>query len=195
MGRPKIPSGGSEIVGVKELFDKSVGEGTPDFRYLALAIGSSPAEPPTWAMLECRFEFERTRRRASSDTDHLHKMLDEIAWAYVEELARREDSKCDRDYPPPSFNEMVRRAYWASEKTNLPRASENDAYRIYSRKWNDEQENAVIKSCHVLFDWKITPRIAAVMDRFVGKEMGMSENPGMEAYLIQQLLKRAPKDL
>lgn len=194
MGRPKVPSGGSEIVGVKELFDKSVEKGRPDFRYLALAIGSSPAKPPTWAMLECRFEFERTRRQASSETDHLHKMLDEIAWAYVEELARREDSKRDRDDPPPPFKEMVRRAYWASEKTTLPRASENDAYRIYSRKWNDEQENAIIESWHFLFDWKITPRIAAVMDRFVGEEMGMSENPGMEAYLFQQFLKSDGQD-
>lgn len=194
MGNKEIRSGGEEIARAKELFHQSLEAGEPDFRFVALAIGSNPTNPPSWAILECRIECERTSRRAASKNESLDKMLDEIALAYVEERARREDNPELRDNPIPPFREMVRRAYKSAFGSTLPRAAESDAYKQYERKWKDEQRNATIESHHRLFHWKMTPRIEDALNYFVGTEMDLFPNPTRAALIMQMLARATPDD-
>jgi len=194
MGNRAILSGGELIANAKDLFFQSVESGEPDFRLAVLAIGQSPATPPSWAMWECRFEYERTSRRASSKHESQDEMLDEIARAYVEEMARREDNPELRSKPVPSFREMVRRAHHAAFDQPLPKLAESDAYKQYDRKWRDEQQNAAIQSTYNLFDWKITPRIEAILDHFIGTEMDLFPDPARAAFIMQALAKAEPRD-
>ncbi|MEP3422937.1 MAG: hypothetical protein ABJN35_14455 [Erythrobacter sp.] len=194
MGNTAILSGGEKIAKAKELFFQSLAAEKPDYRFLVLAIGSSPATPPSWAMWECRIEYERTLRRASSHEPAHDEMLDEIARAYIEEMVRREENIEFRDEPVPSFRKMVRRAYSATYGREFPKARENDAYKIYQRKWKDEQQKAAIKSTFNLFDLEITPRIEAILNDYVGTEMDLFPDPARAAFIMQALAKATPED-
>lgn len=198
MGNKEIRSGGEEIARAKELFYQSLEAGDPDFRFVALAIGNTPTKPPNWAVLECRFECERTARRTSSKHESLDMMLDAITLAYIQEMVRRDDDPELRDpklrHKPPSFREMVRRAHKAAYHRPLPKSAESDAYKQYERKWRDEQQNAAIESYHHLFDLKITPRIEAAMNHYVGTEMDLFPNPTRAALIMQTLARSMPDD-
>lgn len=194
MANKRKLSGGEEIANAKKLFFQSIERGEPDFRFAVLAIGQNPATPPSWALWECRFEYERTFRQPSSQCDKTDVMLDEIARAYVVEMARREDNPNLRSRPVPSFREMVRRAYRAVYDQPLSNSTESGPYRHFDRKWKDEQQNAAINSDYELFDWNITPRIEAILDDFVGTEMDLFSDPARAAFIMQALAKGTPND-
>lgn len=164
-------SGSEEIARAEELFLKSVQDGKPDFRYVVLAIASQPHFPPPWAMLACISELEATRQRAAvkrTATNKMDAMLDGIARAYIEELDRRDDPKSANE-EVPSFNEMVRRAHLNTFGEPLSRASENDTYRVYKRKWDAEQANAATGNASPFLGVKVTPRIEAITNQFYGE--------------------------
>ncbi|KWV91750.1 hypothetical protein AUC45_11130 [Erythrobacter sp. YT30] len=189
MARSRDVSGSEEIVRAEELFQKSVQDGNPDFRYVALAIASQPAFPPPWAMLACISELEATRQRAAkkaTKANKMDRMLDGIALAYVVELDRRDDPKFG-EQPEPSFNEMVRRAHQNTFHKPLQKASENDTYRSYKRQWDAEQNHAAIEGESPFLGVKVTPRIQAVLNQFYAEQLDAPEATEREIYILHVL--------
>lgn len=194
MGNTRKMSGGEEIANAKELFDKGVSNGKPDFRYVALAIGATPASPPRWAMLECLLEYEQTLRLTSSrvTTDRPendpHKMMDAIALAYLKEHVRQESINRTRR-TKPHLREMIRKGYEALALKPWPYGSDGDSYKQWERKWEGEQKNARIEGGYEyeLFDLYMTPRIEEIITAFTGREMNLPEKPDRAAFAVQQM--------
>lgn len=190
-------SGGEEIVRAEELFKKSAQDGNPDFRFVALAIASQPDFPPPWAMLACISELEATRRRAAvkpTAKNEMDAMLDGIARAYIEELDRRDGPKLAKERVP-SFNEMVRRAYRETFGEPLPKASENDTYRKYKRKWDAEQANAATDSGSPFLGIKVTPRIEAITNEFYGAQLNGPERLERTLYIAHVIKWAEDRDI
>ena len=97
-GRKTAHSGHYHIANAERLFSE-----TKDFRYIALAIGEHPFEPPSWAIEACiaeRLAAERSTSMATS-VKHASRILD----LAVTLMALHEE-----EYFKPSFNISTRRS-------------------------------------------------------------------------------------
>lgn len=198
MARTRKKSGSEQLAKARTLFQESVENGRPDFRYVTLAIGAAPHNPPRWAMLECILEHERTLHLASTLTEAKtpqndpRTMMDAIALAYLGELVRQEE-KPRSERVAPKLQEMIRLAYQSISGEPWPDKSDSDAYRNWERWWNDEQQRGELESGsgYELFDLRITPRIEALITSFTGRELDFFEEPARNAYVIGQLLRHS----
>jgi len=174
-GPKKLLSGPYEIANAEELFIASVENGDPDFRYIALAIGENPFEPPRWAILECMSEKERTSSRAASRTDEVSIILDEVVRYFVADQFRREDDANYRSEPFPELRTAIRNSCAKiGKRTKYLEGSLADANwcRDIERAWKTEQDEVALESYPRLLNWKGTKRIADIISRSVADELG-----------------------
>lgn len=193
MGRKKLRSGGEEISNAKVLFDASRAKGHADFRYVALAIGASPAAPPLWALMECFMECLRTEKLAGSEASLEQGTVDLV----IEEMARQlalahfapelspeisPDSKLSK-------TELVHRACRALgvNLEHLDYRADTDWMRSILRAWDREQLAPLPYDYWEFPGFKLTHRIDRVTTAIVGKLEGLPTSPEKALWVLAVL--------
>lgn len=170
--------GAFEIRNAKQLFEKSVDEMKPDFRYPALAIGQNPLVPPKWAMEACIEERRRTQRIAASAAPKSDgEMLDEMAVLLLEYEVAQQKTRSNKK--PKTLRsllwEAVERLGRVTNKTS------DDSLRAIRRAWEYEQE-LVGDQSQEISGYKLTPRIVRIKEELFGEEFGTSKDPEADVY-------------
>lgn len=193
MGRPRLISGPHQVENAHRLFLQSVERGSPDFRYVALAIGAEPFQPPRWAVWECILEKDRTARRAATTLTEVDEILDEVVRYFAGEHFRRDDNPELRERPLPSLQKAIRAACATlgkrTKSLDAPKNADTSWMKDVERAWKREQQEDVVESYHQLLEWKTTKRIADIVEALVAKEFG--HPPDLQQYLwMAQRLER-----
>lgn len=134
VGRPPRLIGPKQIQDAEVMFKQSVENGKPDYRFVAIAIGSEPILPPTWAMLACVKLAMSMERTAGNDTERRDgDVLDET----IRVIARHEDSGAsgEKGLRAISVERALQEAYF-----NLYDEEIGESVRRIRRLWNDEQK-------------------------------------------------------
>jgi hypothetical protein len=180
VGRRERFGGSYTIHHAEELFWQSVAAGSPDYTFVALAIGASPAAPPSWAVWACIDARQNTERQTARGPDKITPpILDEL----VRHLARRQwsfesrdrsDAEPDAEYRPPSFRSAVIEVAEADPNwRDKVSGADSDWYKPIVRAWNWEQQNDLARSTFwTLEGFKTTARIDRVMTQTVAAEVG-----------------------
>ncbi|MFK4005022.1 hypothetical protein [Qipengyuania sp. NPDC077563] len=156
-------SGHSHIENAQQLFER-----TGDYRYVALAIGSSPTKPPKWAMQACLAECERTESKAYSvDEDRIGQVLDDT----IRALANHE-----RDTRKNCRMSLRAAILKATGRVSGP-LDEDSEVRPYRRAWDREQKEDRRHSYLGLEGYETTHRIHRVLMEEYGREFGMPTDP------------------
>lgn len=174
MGNKKLRSGQNDILNAKQLFQRSIKAGKPDFRFVALAIGESPLRPPTWAVWECILEKDRTSPKAASGTKEVSVILDEMVRFFAREEFSR-DNAAKRKAPAPSLRKAIRSACETLELRSKERsagAADATWMKDIERAWKREQQEDVVSSAYVLMNWNTTRRIDEIMHSLLADEFG-----------------------
>lgn len=169
-----VKLGALDIRNAKILFEKSVADEEPDFRYPVLAIGANPLVPPKWAMQACIEERRKTERISSSLASEPHgKMLDEMAVLLLEHVVGINKTK----------SKSLRSLLWEAAKRldKITNETSDDTLRTIGRAWNDEQDFVGDQS-KMINDYKMTPRILRIKEELFGEEFGTSKDPAADAY-------------
>lgn len=197
MGNKRLLSGPHQITNAEQLFILSAQRGTPDFRYVALAIGENPYRPPSWAVWECILEKNRTARRAASGTREVSTILDEVVRFFAKEHFRRDDEPERRTKSSPPLRLAIRTA---CETLNL-RAKERSAgaaeaswMKDVERAWRREQQEDVVESAYVLLNWNTTKRIDEIMHGLLADEFGGPRDIQQLLWMVNELERAAPHD-
>lgn len=184
MARPKLTSGPHQVANAELLFRQSVARGKADFRYVALAIGAEPFQPPRWAVWECILEKDRVARRAPSGTKDVSVIMDEVVRFFAREQALREDHPERRTKRLPSLQQAVRSACDAlgvrARGVEGPKA-DTSWMKDVERAWKREQDEDVVESHHRLLHFKTTKRISDIVEGLVAQECG--HPPDLQQYL------------
>jgi len=194
MGRKPRFGAGYEIINAQRLFEKSVLEEKADFRFVALAIGASPAAPPDWAILEC-ISLRRAvaRSAARGNRNDVADILDELVAHFDLEQRNFEAAFTGQidwaSFPKPNLNGAIKKvlARLGIRRTERER-SDPDSFKDIILAWNWEQQNdAAPASYFRLEGWKTTSRIDRVMKALVGDELGYPADIETLAWLAKKL--------
>ena len=217
MGRPRRLSGATKIANAEELFRQSVAEGKPDYGYVALAIGDRPFDPPAWAVLECielRGDTSRGAMRGHDGPASKHAMrniLDEIVRYYLaaelnHEKATgisvwRDDVRADSRYnAPPLRQAIIAACRGLGTRENQIGSANDDWFRDVREAWDWEQHHDALVSrqagsgdfsatetYHELIGWKVTRRIARVLEELQEAAGGAPADIGRALWIADQL--------
>lgn len=181
MGRPNNNSGHWTVENAEQLFIKSVADGKPDFRLVALAIGAAPISPPRWAIYACIEEKEREQRKpptssfyvSSSEIDKVLNKL--IRHLYDRQEERETNPVTMNDLPPPIRSSLIK----TLELLNLPveEGANDDWLRPYRRAWEHEQAQDACWSAHRLEGYVMTFRIDRELQAYMGELVGYPPDP------------------
>tara|TARA_R110002020_G_scaffold475979_2_gene715318 strand:- start:7425 stop:7997 length:573 start_codon:yes stop_codon:yes gene_type:complete len=173
-----VKLGALEIRNAKKLFEKSVADGKPDYRYPALVIGENPLVPPKWAMKACIEERRRTERRsASAASDPDGEMLDVMAVLLLEHAVTA--PKAGSNKRSKSLRSLIWEA--AEQLDRVNHDTNDDTLRTYERAWTKEQK-FVGAQTQLVCGYKLTPRISRIKEELFGEEFGTSKDPAADAY-------------
>jgi hypothetical protein len=187
-GRKPRFGAGYSIKHAQELFRRSVDEGHPDFKYVALAIGEAPASPPSWAVLACielRKRDERQTARGHSET--INVILNEIVRFYIR--AEREFIKgfntyeAFDNYTPPTLRSAILSVLKERDPNTNADGANDDWHRDIREAWNREQIDCLLPSSDMQLEQgkpsvrakrklKTTIRIDNVLRQSVAEELG-----------------------
>jgi hypothetical protein len=163
VAKTRKDSGTYEIDNAEELFRRSVANKKTDYRYVAMAIGQNPLEPPDWAIRECVqartvTEQEPSLRPPGKSGGMLDQIIIEFlkhrdAWEFRCWQFKRSEKAGHTglpDKPEPyiqlKFAEACRRAWKIASGINTePTRGDIEDYQD---AWNREQEEE-------LTDWEL----------------------------------------
>lgn len=173
-GRPKLASGHNQIRNARRLFDTSVANGTPDFRYVALAIGEVPIKPPKWAIDACIEEKELTETASASVArEDIGIVLDEAIRIFYDH-----EEETNRDGSELPFAAAIREACKRTNKfLGFDGSLGASELKTIRDAWKREQKESNLESNLFLEGFKPTERIDRVLIAKLGSEFGMSTNP------------------
>ena len=168
MGRNKRYGGGYSVQNAEEMFRQSAGGagqgGERDYRYVALAIGNSPANPPNWAILECiELRQSEERKAARGHPDKVSAVLDDLVRFF--DLMQREfeaaailaDAEAPK-YKPPSIRSAIIHVLELGGDAN------DDRFRDIREAWNWEQKHDLAPNSYFGLDgFNTTSRIDRVL--------------------------------
>ena len=152
-GRPRRYIGALELENAEALFRQSVEDGSPNYRYVAMAIGAEPLTPPAWAVLACLHLKGTTEKSAGSSMERPDgDVLDEA----IRIIARHEDRMFEIRMAARSLGDganidrrdrfpvkrAIEQAYFA---LNDGEEIGESNYRRIRRLWDDEQRRTVYK--------------------------------------------------
>jgi hypothetical protein len=181
----------------EQLFAQSVASGKPDYKYVALAIGASPAAPPDWAVGAC-IELRRAEEQKSSRgiCNDVSDILDEMVRHFDRtERAFYESGERKGGYSPPSLRSTIRQATTAlgQRKGDVNRA-DDDWCRDIIRAWNEEQKHdRAPHSAWELEGFVTTARIDRVLTQAVAKELGDPEDTATWAWMTKRVIEQHHK--
>jgi hypothetical protein len=178
----------------RQLFEQSVAERKPDFRYVALAIGATPAAPPDWAIwacIEARRDEEGKSARGHDET--VSVILDELV-RFFDQSQRNFYQRNDAsgDYKPPSLRSAIRTVLKAqgSRCEDAGRA-DGDWYVDITRAWNEEQKHdRAANSTWELEKLQTTTRIDRILTQEVARELGDPEDLHTWAWIAKRIIER-----
>lgn len=207
MGRRPRVGGGYEVERAKELFDLSVQQGKPDYRYIAIAIGASPTMPPPWAVFACIDARVAAERGVARGNDaQMDNILDQIVRVY--DAAERDfendhwgSSDAWDSYRPPSLRAAILTALEQIGLRQKHMADANDDwFRDIREAWDWEQREMVVpentlkqlammhleppKDDH---DPKTTWRVSRVLQETMAAEMEHPTDPQVWAWVATRL--------
>lgn len=214
MGRKKRYGAGYEIQHAERLFLQSVAEGEPEYRYVALAIGSTPGSPPPWAMFAC-IELRQSEelKAARGNLTDIPFILDELVRFY-DHKQRDFESKpeyvtVDLDsYSPPSLRSAILHVLEANGLRGAEVGSADDNWiRDIREAWEWEQKHDTplnpdpvsgmfLAGTHKSEDGedvpiiKTTSRIERVLLQTIAKENGDPEDVHYWAWLAKQMIEQ-----
>lgn len=146
---PKPKYGGTyTIKHARQLFEQSCADGCADYRYVAIAIGSTPGAPPDWAIwacIEARRDAERSAARGN-DTD-IPSILDDIVRFYDRkqrefEHNNKETPDALENYVVPPLQEAIQTVLKDAQlRRNRDTKGNGDWFRDIRNAWDWEQEN------------------------------------------------------
>lgn len=141
--------------------------------YIALAIGSRPHSPPTWAMLEAISLAERAAAAAIKGNRPIAdgKLLDEVIRAYFahEDDARRDKQFSVSTYVPPSFDQIIR-VVISSNGLEPDTLAYDARARAIRRQW--DAERAEIVDIDPLLGIPCTHRYQRILHEWGDREVG-----------------------
>lgn len=208
---PKPKYGGTyAIQNSRQLFEQSCAEGSPEYKYVALAIGSSPGAPPDWAMWACIEARQVEERSAARGIDpDIPAILDEIVRFYDRKQREFElgakDALVQLDsYIVPSIREAIRDVLkrMGLRQKRDSRAND-DWFRDIRNAWDWEQENDPSPDAS---DWtrlqglmkkrdgtqvpiKATARIHRVLMETMARENGDPEDVDTWAWITKRAIE------
>lgn len=217
MGRPRKLSGATKIAKAEQLFRQSMMAGTPDYEYIALAIGERPFDPPDWAMLECIELHSNTIKASTRGNDNatsrhaMRQILDKIIRFYIAAELKHEritgvsvwsdDVPEELVYKRPSFSHAVISACRSlkTRENEISRAN-TDWHRDVRVAWEYEQSHEHLpqrvagsrrfdesETYFQLFGWKTTVRIDRVMSEWQEKTSRVPANLSKALWLADKL--------
>jgi hypothetical protein len=172
MGNKRRSSGHTEVENARQLFEQSRERGKPDFRFVALAIGSAPVRPPAWAIRACIEECEATELRSAALSPHVDVVLDEMIRVLDEHQQKGGDLR----------KKSVRSAILeATSRTSVCDAArgplDDDQIRRIREAWDREQIEDRRHSVFPLEGYETTHRTDRVLTALYGEEWGMPADP------------------
>lgn len=194
MGRKARHGGGYTVRHAEELFKQSVADGKPDYRYVALAIGSAPASPPPWAMWACVELRQQEERIAARGIDsEIADILDLLVRFFDEKQQEFERDHPDarETYSPPSLRSAILHVLAACGRRGGRSAGANDDwFRDIRNAWTWEQENDLVPSSFwQLEGFHTTSRIDRVMTQSVAAELGDPHDVQLWAWITKKAIE------
>lgn len=203
VGRPRRNSGGHVIQHAEELFRQSVKAGKPDFSYVALAIGSCPGAPPTWAIIECiehRCDVEmkaaRGHTNVSAILDDIIRILDGLQHDFWQRTGGG-GAGPQREYSPPSLRSTIIAVVRNYSSWSGHIGSANDDWMKPIREaWDWEQEHDPsprVEGC-LLEGCETTSRIERVIMQSVAAERHEPEDTAKWAWVAKLMIEQQGRD-
>ena len=196
MGRKKRFGGAYTIQHAEELFEKSKADGHPDYKYVALAIGSSPAAPPSWALWACIELRQQKEDEAGRGNDNdIPVILNQIVRFYDREQRAFEENANKQNGLTHSYVTASLRSAILSVLKNerlrkgMVSSANDDWFRDIREAWQWEQDNDCITSSYwQLEGWKTTSRIDRVLTQDAAAELGDPNDLAGWAWITQRLI-------
>lgn len=205
MGRNKRYGAGYSVQNAEEMFNQSVKDAGPggegDYRYVALAIGGSPANPPNWAILECvALRQAEERKAARGHPDKVSAVLDDLIRFFDQKQREFEfDQKKKREteenaqpsraeatiYQPPSLRSAI------IDVLKLDGGANDDDFRVIREAWNWEQDNDPAPSGLFSLDgFTTTSRIERVLFQSAAIAYEGPEDLEYAAWIYKKMVER-----
>lgn len=187
MGRKKLMSGATKIANAEQLFEASVRNGKADFRYVVLAIGSSPTKPPSWAIWQCLEERRREETRAAAGLTDIDRILDETVLVFFRQQQTSGDALHKRGLSLRAA--IIRACSLLGERTSPSDGKQGDDswFRDVREAWLHEQANDPSQSAFQLDGWNMTARIDRVIMRACSVEYDGIADPAKAAWIIEEV--------
>lgn len=184
MPRTRKVSGQNSIDHARELFERSVKVGRPDYRYVVLAIGAAPIAPPRWAILACIAAKEREELLPPSfvNAGQIGLILDELVRFYDREQQHRR-AQPHLDSKPSSLRSALI-AVCGQLGIDPGKAGADDSWLRSARRAWEREQNQDRRQSHLELDgWCVTGRIERVLLAIQGPEFGYPSDPIKELWL------------
>lgn len=198
MGRKKQYGPGYDIHHAEALFEQSVNKSTPDYRYVALAIGKSPAAPPDWAILACIQARREEERKAASLTPKLvSPVLDDLVRFFAREQWEFEDRMMNSaeplpEFSPTPFRKALRLVLSGRDRWKDYINSADDNWQAPFREaWRREQRLDILQSHYFRLDgFKTTSRFERVLCQLVAQEYDGPEDLEFAAWITKRIIEK-----
>lgn len=172
MGNKRRSSGHAEVENARQLFEQSKERRKPDFRFVALAIGSFPIKPPAWAIRACIEECEATELRSAALSPHVDKVLDEVVRVLDEHQQASGDLR-KKSVRSAVLEATSRLGVYDAEEGPV----DDDQIRRIREAWDREQSEDRTRSVFPLEGYQTTYRTDRVLFAVYGEELGMPADP------------------
>jgi hypothetical protein len=191
MARPKNNSGHWTVENAEQLFVKSVADGKPDFRFVALAIGSAPVSPPRWAVWACIEERDRELRKppsTSAEAQKINVVLNELVRFLYRNQEQREADPASRDLSPPSLRSAIIEVFGLLHY-KVENGGNDDWLQPYRRAWKIEQKQDKCSSVYRLDGFEMTIRIDRELHAYIGELEGYPSDIVSALWMTNELQK------